>query len=52
MTVRELKEALNAYPDNMEVAVLEGPSKVVAEGDVLLDPYYDYNLLVLTYQDE
>lgn len=52
MTVKELKEALNAYPDDMEVAVSEGISRVVAEGEVILDPYPDYNLLVITYQDE
>lgn len=52
MTVAELKEALDAYPDDMEVAVSEGISKVVADGEVILDPYPDYNLLMITYQDE
>lgn len=52
MTVKELKEALAAYPDDMEVAVSEGISRVVADGEVILDPYPDYNLLVITYQDE
>lgn len=52
MTVRELKEALAAYSDDMEVAVLENESRTVAKGEVILDPYPDYNLLVITYQDE
>lgn len=52
MLVRELKEALNNIPDDMEVAVSEGISRVVADGEVILDPYVDYNLLVITYNDE
>ena len=52
MTVAELKEKLAAYPDDMEVAVIEGVSRVGAEGELILDPYPDYNLLVITYQDE
>ncbi len=52
MNVKELKESLAAYPDDMEVAVSEGISRVVAEGEVILDPYPDYNLLVITYQNE
>lgn len=52
MTVAELKDALAAYPDDMEVAVIENESRTVAEGEVILDPYPDYNLLVITYQDE
>lgn len=52
MTVKQLKHALADYPDDMEVAVSEGISREVAEGEVILDPYPDYNLLVITYQDE
>lgn len=51
MNVKELKEALAAYPDDMEVAVSEGISRVVAESDLILDPYFDYNLLVITQGD-
>lgn len=47
MNIKELKEALSAYPEDMEVAVTEGISRVVAEGEVILDPYPDYNLLVI-----
>lgn len=52
MSVKELKEALSKYPDDMEVAVSEGISRVVVDGEVILDPYVDYNLLVITYNDE
>lgn len=45
MTVKQLIEALSEYPDDIEVAVSEGISKVVAEGEIVLDPYPDYNLL-------
>lgn len=52
MTVKELREAIAAYPDDMEVAVLENESRIIAEGEIVLDPYPDYNLLVITYQEE
>lgn len=51
MTVRELREALTSYPDDMEVAVSEGVSRAVAESELILDPYPNYNLLVITQGD-
>lgn len=50
MTVAELKEALTAYPDDMEVEICEGKVKMTDDDEVILDPYWDFNTLVLTYQ--
>lgn len=49
MTVAELKEELAKYPDDMEVNVSEDNTAV--EGEIMLDPYFDYNLLVITYKE-
>lgn len=50
MNVKELKEALAAYPDDMEVEICEGKVKMTDGDEVILDPYWDFNTLVLTYQ--
>lgn len=49
MTVKELIAELAKYPEDMEVAVTEGFSRTIPEGELVLDPYTDYNLLVITY---
>lgn len=49
MTVKELMAELAKYPEDMEVAVTEGFSRTIPEGVLVLDPYADYNLLVITY---
>lgn len=50
MNVKELREALAAYPDDMEVEICEGKVQMTDGDEVILDSYWDFNTLVLTYQ--
>ncbi len=52
MNVKQLREALAAYPDNMDVTISEGVAVTCSEGELQLEPYVDYNLLVITFKDE
>lgn len=52
MTVKELIKVLSDYPEDMEVTISEGISMNITSCDLMADPYWDYNLLVLIYKDD
>lgn len=52
MTVKELKEALEAYPDNMDVTISKPNDEFIERERLLLYSMNCYNLLVITYEEE